>query len=492
MASQPPDLQRPSVHHYLSFLWYETGPVPEHEQWEKVLGLLEGTVRPPLSRSLVRRPRSDGEKVLGLLEETVRSHAVRQSPALETDLEGQLQALRQSAQWMKSPRLSRRLLSLPDLYPVTGDELLKLTLLAHQEADSLVIHWLWFYPGRAHPAVFWEQIRPRLWSPPEADLLLLGESCYLTAVVEEGSAPARKELAGQILRGWLGPDTFPQVQDLAEVEWPVGHLYLDLDGPQRPRVAGPPVLYTVLFYPNSQIEDSDRVGQLVYQELPLLELYRHKVYFLYRQEYQGHLRPALDEGQGRLSQLLEDLRREPPRSILRGKDLGRLQRALTDLAGPYFRVSATLAEANQLHQTVQVNLENVGRALGRIAPGMALALWPEPLARMGRQIEVDLSYDHNLADQVRDAIETLRTQADILEAGYERRLGIIVAILGTALAAGEALSDTIAKLIWQWFTLAPPNVSPSEQALVFTRILVMLGSGLLTWLLITLAGWIRR
>jgi len=111
---------------------------------------------------------------------------------------------------------------------------------------------------------------------------------------------------------------------------------------------------------------------------------------------------------------------------------------------------------------------------------------------MGRQIEVDLSYDHNLADQVRDAIETLRTQADILEAGYERRLGIIVAILGTALAAGEALSDTIAKLIWQWFRLAPPNVSPSEQALVFTRILVMLGSGLLTWLLITLAGWIRR
>ena len=98
----------------------------------------------------------------------------------------------------------------------------------------------------------------------------------------------------------------------------------------------------------------------------------------------------------------------------KGNSLVLLQRALVGLAKPYFPFSAALAEAEELHQTALVNLENVERALRRIGGEATLAPLAEPLKMMCRQMEVDLAYGSNLASQVRDAINALRTRADIL------------------------------------------------------------------------------
>jgi len=67
-----------------------------------------------------------------------------------------------------------------------------------------------------------------------------------------------------------------------------------------------------------------------------------------------------------------------------------------------------------------------------------------------------------------------------------------VAVLGTALAAGQVLSDSMATVLWHWLTAAPPEAQPSNLALMLIRIFAMVVSGLLTLLAIWLAERVRR
>ncbi len=474
--SRSPILKRPTVHHYLSFLWYGNKPKPEEwpALWKAVLALLDDVV----------------------------NYAAGLVPALKV-LEGQLHILRSGPS--PSPWISRRLLSPPELafHTSLGGGKLGVMLRAHQEADSLVLHWLWFYDGEAPISVFTEQIQSHLWHPRVAQVPLLGESVYLTAVVEEEMARAMAQgsitdpvetgyrtLARQILQQWMAGDPLGPFLNPVGLQLPVGRLYPDLL--VRAPSAGPAILHAVLFYPNIETEDSAEVGRLVYEELPLLELYRHKLHAVYEREYWHRIRPTLDDGQRQLLERLRDILRALGGTVQKGNSLVLLQRALVGLAKPYFPFSAALAEAEELHQTALVNLENVERALRRIGGEATLAPLAEPLKMMCRQMEVDLAYGSNLASQVRDAINALRTRADILEAGYERRLGIIVAVLGTALAAGQVLSDSMATVLWHWLTAAPPEAQPSNLALMLIRIFAMVVSGLLTLLAIWLAERVRR
>jgi hypothetical protein len=399
-----------------------------------------------------------------------------------------------------------------DLYPVPGHERLRAAFFADQDGTAIVLHFIWHWDGEGDGETF-QALRQRLWVPRPIqegtqDRLPgdLGDGLLLTAVLTDSLDPAENgsSLACEIVVPFERLET-----PLTRLPLNGATLYAPLQAPLRPATWP-----AVLLFDRPEVEQTPAADRLATVVWPQVVLYHLRLERLYLDEYREAVEQRLVDQRDELRDELEKTfapttdgaRRNPePRLLVRG-DLGRMRSALAGLSGPQYGLLDALSDAERCAHHGRRDLGNLEAAVRSAlatslvdAPPAAadievsLAEWTHRARHFVAQMEADASEARNLAERAARAVDVLRTQADILEAGYEQRLNVTVTVLGVALAAGQLVTDDLAAWLWamvvqpRWPPALPPLADPVLERLLI-RLLVMLVTGLATWLLVRLYG----
>ena len=350
------------------------------------------------------------------------------------------------------------------LQPAVDDERLRLGYWAYQEGTALFLHTICLWDDEADAHLFARRLCPlaRQLHPHPPAPGHLGTAYLLTAALPDGSS-LTEEREKELVRAILG-DT-----ELAErlrrgrlpgVTFFVDPLDLLEEAPIR----------EVLLFDDPEVEDTPAVGRLALVEWPLISLYRLRLRRLYlAQHRQGLAR----EMEARIAGLVEALRRSLGRAsehrgqripaLLACPNLSRLQDALTAIGGPQYGLLEVLAGAEELLSSARLDLENLERATARL-----MSLQPkeggrpaspreveevaetlmERLRRDIAQMDAELVPARQVAERAARAVDVMKTLADILEAGYERRLNWVIGLVGTALAVGQLVDERAARALY--------------------------------------------
>lgn len=420
------------------------------------------------------------------------------------DLRAQLDRTRR--QW-QSPPIHARCPVVPglgrNLRLATGEPILRVRFRAYQEGGALLLHTTWLWDGQADAELFARKIRPLL-QAPHFGQGELGVAYLWTAAVAEGY-PTADEV--NLVRAILGPtggstQRWPvRVSGVALFADPLHHL-------DEVR------LQDVALFDSPRVTKSLAVSHLTLVEWPLWSLARLRLRHLYLAEHRPRLlsafKPASEKLASALGRTIGQRDRGQPILLVRPR-LGKLQEALITLSGPQYQMLELLADAEERLRAGHLELGNLERSIAR-AVGALLAQTGEAkpaelraeldevltghLRRDVAQMDADLLPFRHLAERATRSVEVLATQADILEAGYERQLSLRMGVVGTALAAGEIVSETAAKVIYEWVIDCPGMgrvqealglpvvVEVDDPVILGVRFFIILLSGLLAWLLL--------
>lgn len=397
-----------------------------------------------------------------------------------------------------------------DFYPVRGCEPLTVAFFAYLEGVDLLVHIIWHLDDEADRQLFTE-LQRRVWSGPTDGLDRdLGQGLLLSAVVESG-ADTGVGLAERILTPYARPEG-GLVELPLQLQPDGATLYVPARMPMRedPHVA-------VLLYTDREAEASPAADRFVTVEWPLLVLYQRRIDALYLGEYRDGLGDALrDAGTTLRRELAERFAPHPGRpagapALLAASNPSTAQQALAHLSGPQYRLLERLGEAERCAYEATVNLDNLRRLL-RASPVLRPTGTPEgregrdevpasiPLLRRARQMvdqmETDIAAARLLAERAERAVDVIQTQADVLEATYERLLSFIIGVVGTALAVGEVVDPTTARVLyrewglgvlWEAVGLAPLGPEDADEVLLGVRLLCMGIAMAIAWTLISLS-----
>lgn len=457
-------LSRPSVYQYASYRWYD----------------------PQTDLELVGQWQSACQQVVRPLAAHVHSHLLA---AEQTQLEEQLPRIEAAA---PDPDTARMWIGVGDLGPRTGYDLpVRAQLQVRQEGDSLLLLLAAYWDvSDVTPEQATEQLQGLRWAfPADADCLQWG-----TWLLWSGIAPLQEgEGARRLLVRWGEPEA-----PLTPLPLPFGTLHIDLG----PRLVGVhPLHRRAVLWLTPQTEESPELVRLWRDQWPLLALYQHKADYFFWRDYRALRIESLRRGRQRLEEALLSTR-----SVLHSPHPAPLQKAVVRVDRPYGDHNVRYAAATELLAAAQINLENLARVTRRIvAPrrneravatsGAMLAATAEALQEQARrdvrQLEADLRFHRLLLERADRAVDILRTQADILEAQYERWLILAGSFLGSVLAAAELIGNEETQMLWHLLPRVAPDAQLSHFGLLGARVLIMLLIGLLfsllAWLLVSIA-----
>jgi len=457
-------LTRPSVYQYASYRWYDPeSTLKPAEQWRQTC------------RQLVR---------------PLAAHVRPYLPAAEqAELEKQLARAEAAT---PDPDTARVWIGVGDLGPRAGhDTPLRAQLQVRQEGDGLLLllaaHW---DVSDVTPEQATEQLQGLRWLfPADVDCLQWG-----TWLLWSGIAPLQdSDGARRLLVRWGEPGVL-----LTPLPLPLGILHIDLS----PRSAGVhPLHRRAVLWLTPQTEESPELVRLWRDQWPLLTLYQHKADYFFWRDYRAVRLETLKQCRRQLEEAL--IRTRP---VLHSPHPSPLQEAVVRVDRPYADHNLHYAAATELLAAAQINLENLGRVARRIVAlrpeqgavannGEMLAATAEALQEQARrdvrQLEADLQFHRLLLERADRAVDILRTQADILEAQYERWLILAGSFLGSVLAAAELIGNEETTTLWHLLPWVAPDARLSQSGLLGARLLIMLLIGLLfsllAWLLVNMA-----
>jgi len=357
------------------------------------------------------------------------------------------------------------------LQPVIGDEPLRLGYWAYQEGTALLLHTLCLWDGEGDAGLFGQRLCPRVRQlhPHPPYFAHLATAYLLTAALPEGSslsAGQEEELVTAILGDaeWAAR--------LSRGRLPGVTLFVDPLDRLEETPLEETLLQEVFLFDDPDVEDTPAIGRLTLVEWPLVSLYRLRLRNLYLTR---HREGVAEELQTQVEELVYVLQRSlgpsrPPDgrvtwrvpALLARPNLRRLQAALGAIAGPQYGLLELLATAEKLLSTARLDLHNLERAMARLvslhperggrpaAPREIQAVteaFTERLHRDTAQMEADLVPARQMAERAARAVDVLKTQADIVEADYERRLNWVVGLVGTAIAMAQLVDQHVARVV---------------------------------------------
>jgi len=380
-------------------------------------------------------------------------HAI-EAPAAQ-ELQAQLEAARRRG---LHPRDARAPLVRSDaLYPVPGEAPLRAAFLAYQDGTALLIHLIWHWDGEGDETTF-RQLCTRRWDPQcQGAPGELGEGWLLTAALQE---PVADELA---LARKILSSVVEEVGTLTRLPLTGAALYVPA---RRPLYPAP--WPAVLLFESPEVERSRAADRLVTLEWPLVVLYHLRVERVYFDRYRPQVVPQLIRHGPALRRALETTftpltdgtQSEGEPALLARRHVGELQRALTRLSGPQYALLKAISDAERCAHDARRDLRNLEEAV-RSALSLPLKNTPSTAADVERsivellrparhyvaQMETDATEARTLAERVARAVDVLRTQADIIEADYERRLNWVIGLVGTAIAMAQLVDQHVARVV---------------------------------------------
>jgi len=372
----------------------------------------------------------------------------------------------------------------------TSDEPgLRVRFLAYQEGGALLLHTAWLWDGQAGVERF-----ARTPCPPQRDSPSrghLGVAYLWTAALAEGHPPADEDRLLQAILELAGGSTCrPRVR--------LPGLILVANLLDQLREAS---LQDVALFDSPRVAKSLAVGHLTLVEWPLWSLARLRLRHLYLAEHHRRLLPALqstsEDVASALGRTVGQRDRIGQPILLVRPQLGKLQGALITLSGPQYQMLELLADAEKRLRAAYLELGNLERSIAR-AVGALLAQAGEAkpaelrteldevltgyLRRDVAQTDADLLPFRHLAERATRSFEVLATQADILEAVYERRLNWVIGVVGIALAMLQIVNKAAAQVIYEclgmgrlWEALGglPLGQKPDDLVLPFVHISII-------------------
>ena len=382
------------------------------------------------------------------------------------------------------------------LYPVTNHPDLYVAFFAYQEGPDMLLHFIWHLKKEAPDDYFTQQLSQYLWPGPQHEALgQLGESILLSAVIQDNTLD-QQALATQLSRHFTHPES--NVSPIALNLNGAATLYIQSQIPLNQKRSG-----AILFYESPQSEASSLADQLVTVEWPLIILYQLRLEQLYLKRYRNHLfEPMLNQNRA-LRKILAEHFATPSEGqlspLFTSQNLKKIQRALTQLSGPQYHQLETLNQVEGCAQEAQLELKNLIQQLER-SSAFQQSNW-QPIIYQAEhyhdQLASDISSARHLAERASQAIQLLQTQADLLGTASDRQLNFIIGITGTALAVGQLIDnetaellyvvvDTLIGILWQSAGLPPLTEENKTLILASVRLIIILLSILLAWLLLSI------
>jgi hypothetical protein len=352
-----------------------------------------------------------------------------------------------------------------DLYPVPEHTPLRAAFFAYQDGTALLLHFMWHWDGDGDVKTF-QALRTWLWSPAGQEVRGdLGEGLLLTAALQE-PATDDEALAREMLAPFEGLEG-----SLTRLPLNGATLYVHLRAPLHP-TRWP----AVILFDSPEVERGRAADRLVTVEWPLVVLYHLRVERLYLEEYRQQVVPRLVRQGPALRRALEATFAQstngpegnPEPELLASSDLKQMQRALIRLSGPQYALLDALSAAERCAHDGRRDMRNLEEAMRSALAtpltdtGLAAADAEATVAALTRrarhfvaQIEADASEARALAERAARAVDVLRTQADIIEADYERRLNWVIGLVGTAIAMAQLVDERVARALYS-LVLARP------------------------------------
>ena len=430
------------------------------------------------------------------------------------------------------------------LYPIAEGECLHVAYYVVQDGTALIVQLIWYYQGTdaRDNSLFSqdskEQWTKRLWQIPAGfDDIVVGQSRLLTAA--RSSGPTGPDSGGQILPVTPSPQNilglFSSEADatrLVPVVLPGVTIYAPLYTSLALKT-NQSQFTTLILFDSLKIEQSRAADRWVLDEWPLITKYQLRLHNLYHRDYAP---PRHDTSERSLKSMFESLievtraasetlqttmgRQAQPNKKSRGpfrtSNVHDLHSKLASLGEQQYYLLALLKDAEKaLHegQTDLHNLEEHIRRLFTLTPlhegspqvtpdGPVFAL-TERARHYADQIASDVLEARQVANHFSRSIDLLRGQADTLKAAYEgslARIGMLVAIVGTALGAVQILDAPVVQFLyrdwhlsyWVDFITGIPMQKDNEGAAFLLVRLIVVAFVVILFLLINwLIGWIR-
>jgi hypothetical protein len=222
-------------------------------------------------------------------------HVVALAPAAAADLSTELtNQTPEPAPVVERSDLRYPLVRSTGLYPVPRRPPLFVAFYAYRDGTTLLLHLIWYFDGDAQATTFAEMQRLR-WTGPGPDVAgALGEGVLLSAVPMDGTAQA-VELAAEMLASFGSPEALL-------VALPLNDATLCLrrwDPPRREPWRA------VLLFDRPEVQQSPAASRLVFEEWPLVVLYRLRLDYLYLTLYCEGVPPQLEQNGQAVQQALD-------------------------------------------------------------------------------------------------------------------------------------------------------------------------------------------
>lgn len=341
---------------------------------------------------------------------------------------------------------------------------------------------------------------------------------------------ARQRATAQVLMKQLVAD--PDLVDtLQEVRMEGGTFFFSRESAaMRPWPA-------VLLFDSEEMESSPEVGRYLLQEWPVTVMYALRI--------ANHSAPLVTESEVLRSQSTRMLNvldpylagvnppgtsqttpgsgsaprkraREQARDskILHAQSPEYLQKALNQIQEPKVALIRSTASVERKRMVIQNDLESLERhahmlshmrttassaGLGASSAEHLVLLDILSAAWSGglRQIDANLKWAQHMLEEAASASTLLQTQADILEAQFERKLAMGVGIVGVLLALGQIIDAQVTSVVyctwlgavWEALGLPQPGTLVPDRPLLWFRLTIIVVLWALFSMLVT--QWVR-
>jgi hypothetical protein len=334
---------------------------------------------------------------------------------------------------------------------------LRAGIYAYQNGNLGVAHLVWHWDGMSNTETFIQELNSHLWeySGTVKDICI-GQGLLLTAAVthiEDNNLSLANEIAAPFKsQEWV----------LTPIVLPGMTLYANI----QPILSREPWT-AVLLFNQAAIEDATATNEFVMYHWPLVVLYHMHVRHLYDQ-YQNDLVSRLRDDSSALGAALN----EGSPLVLSTNNTRKSQRALTRLSSPQHRLFQAVGaveycalDMRQSLESLEKTLRNAQSTLQSISAPMDGKVLEAGLGSRGlnalsdqinyyvSQMNADITKVRHIIDRSTAAIGVLRTQVDIMQAGYIQVLAVVTGIIGSGLAAGQLISEDVAEVFYYDFGL---------------------------------------